>query len=100
MYYRFNDVDVDRYMVDGELRLALASARELDISALPPEANFVDQHPSQIHSRVRHRHEPCFRGHARWNAGVRAPDIPPRPSTDITVTAGGSFRSFTTTISS
>ena len=60
MYYRFNGVDVDRYMIDGELRLALASARELDISALPPEGDSLDQHPSQIHSHgYRHRQSPA-----------------------------------------
>jgi uncharacterized membrane protein (UPF0182 family) len=28
-YYSFNDVDVDRYVVNGEYRMVLASAREL-----------------------------------------------------------------------
>ena len=34
-YYRFEDVDVDRYEVDGEMRQVLLSARELSIDDLP-----------------------------------------------------------------
>lgn len=34
-YYRFMDVDVDRYDVDGEMRQVLLSARELSIDDLP-----------------------------------------------------------------
>jgi uncharacterized membrane protein (UPF0182 family) len=34
-YYRFNDSDVDRYMLDGQLRQVLLSPRELDIAQLP-----------------------------------------------------------------
>ncbi|MBW3664666.1 MAG: UPF0182 family protein [Actinobacteria bacterium] len=37
-YYAFNDVDVDRYGLDGELRQVMLSARELDQSGLPEQA--------------------------------------------------------------
>ncbi|MDX1657639.1 MAG: UPF0182 family protein [Nitriliruptorales bacterium] len=37
-YYQFNDVDVDRYMIDGELRQIMLSTRELDIPGLPSQA--------------------------------------------------------------
>jgi uncharacterized membrane protein (UPF0182 family) len=37
-YYQFADVDVDRYVVDGELRQVMLSLRELDTSLLPPQA--------------------------------------------------------------
>jgi uncharacterized protein len=36
-YYRFFDVDIDRYEVDGELRQVMLASREL--SELPPEAD-------------------------------------------------------------
>ncbi len=36
-YYRFFDVDIDRYEVDGELRQVMLASREL--SDLPPEAD-------------------------------------------------------------
>jgi len=34
-YYRFADSDVDRYIIDGQLRQVLLTPRELDISQLP-----------------------------------------------------------------
>lgn len=34
-YYRFQDVDVDRYTIDGEQRQVLLSARELSIDEIP-----------------------------------------------------------------
>jgi len=37
-YYDFNDVDVDRYTIDGEYRQVMLSARELSAEKLPEEA--------------------------------------------------------------
>jgi len=37
-YYDFNDVDVDRYTIDGEYRQVMLSARELSAEKLPTEA--------------------------------------------------------------
>ena len=37
-YYKFNDTDVDRYTIDGQLRQVLVSPRELDIRELPEAA--------------------------------------------------------------
>jgi uncharacterized membrane protein (UPF0182 family) len=37
-YYTFADTDIDRYVIDGNLRQVLLSPRELDINALPAEA--------------------------------------------------------------
>ncbi len=37
-YYDFNDVDVDRYIIDGEYRQVMLSARELSAEKLPEEA--------------------------------------------------------------
>ena len=37
-YYVFNDVDVDRYDVDGERRMLMVSAREIDQARLPAAA--------------------------------------------------------------
>lgn len=34
-YYRFEDVDVDRYLIGGELRQVLLSARELSLDDIP-----------------------------------------------------------------
>jgi len=38
LYYDFNDVDVDRYIIDGEYRQVMLSARELSAEKLPEEA--------------------------------------------------------------
>ncbi|MDQ4130382.1 MAG: UPF0182 family protein, partial [Actinomycetota bacterium] len=37
-YYDFEDVDVDRYLVDGELRQVMVAARELNIEGLQEQA--------------------------------------------------------------
>jgi uncharacterized membrane protein (UPF0182 family) len=38
LYYSFNDVDVDRYDIDGKLVQVMLAARELDAGSLPPQA--------------------------------------------------------------
>ena len=38
LYYDFNDVDIDRYIIDGEYRQVMLSARELSVEKLEPEA--------------------------------------------------------------
>jgi uncharacterized membrane protein (UPF0182 family) len=44
-YYVFNDSDVDRYVIDGQLRQVLLSPRELDIRQLPDaQARWVNPH--------------------------------------------------------
>lgn len=49
-YYVFPDVDVDRYQIDGRTRQVLTSARELDLSGLPANAQtWVNQHLSYTH---------------------------------------------------
>lgn len=37
-YYRFVDVDVDRYLLEGKIRQVMISGRELDPDRLPPQA--------------------------------------------------------------
>jgi uncharacterized membrane protein (UPF0182 family) len=37
-YYRFVDIDVDRYQIGGKVRQVLLSVRELNLEGLPPEA--------------------------------------------------------------
>lgn len=38
LYYRFQDVDIDRYVLNGDYRQVMLSARELDYDEAPPEA--------------------------------------------------------------
>lgn len=49
-YYTFNDVDVDRYKVDGQMRQVLISPREMNISQLASTAQtWVNQHLVYTH---------------------------------------------------
>jgi hypothetical protein len=44
-YYRFHDLDVDRYWLDGSYQSVMLSARELQPSLLPPNAQtWVNRH--------------------------------------------------------
>jgi uncharacterized membrane protein (UPF0182 family) len=47
-FYRFNDVDIDRYVVDGRVRQELISARELNIDGIPSQS-WVNQHLVYTH---------------------------------------------------
>ncbi len=50
LYYSFTDVDVDRYVIDGEYRQVLISARELDQSRLQEQSRtWVNQHLTYTH---------------------------------------------------
>ncbi len=45
LYYTFNDVDVDRYRLDGQLREVMLAARELDVDQLADQAQtWVNRH--------------------------------------------------------
>jgi uncharacterized protein len=47
-FYRFNDVDIDRYVIDGKLRQELISVRELNIAGIP-SPSWVNQHLVYTH---------------------------------------------------
>ncbi|MGB9694908.1 MAG: UPF0182 family protein [Caldisericaceae bacterium] len=50
LYYTFNDIDVDRYKVNGELREVMVSARELDQSLLSENSKtWVNLHIKYTH---------------------------------------------------
>lgn len=50
MYYKFNDVDIDRYVVNGNLRQVALSPRELEVNLLPQEAKtWVNLHLKYTH---------------------------------------------------
>ncbi len=50
-YYVFNDVDVDRYTIDGQLRQVVVAAREFDLAGLPAAAqrSWVNRHLVYTH---------------------------------------------------
>ena len=47
-FYRFNDVDIDRYELDGRMTQTIVSARELNSSDLPSQS-WVNRHLSYTH---------------------------------------------------
>jgi uncharacterized membrane protein (UPF0182 family) len=50
LYYRFPDVDIDRYEIDGETRQVLVSAREISLDDLPPQSQgWQNQHLQYTH---------------------------------------------------
>lgn len=50
LYYRFNDVDIDRYTVEGEYRQVMLAARELDKTRLAAQAQtWVNLHLQYTH---------------------------------------------------
>jgi uncharacterized membrane protein (UPF0182 family) len=49
-YYAFNDIDLDRYTINGQYQQLELSAREFDSSKLPPSAkNWVNTHLGYTH---------------------------------------------------
>jgi uncharacterized membrane protein (UPF0182 family) len=49
-YYDFQDVDVDRYRVGGEMRQMMLAAREIDIEKLPEQSrNWINERLSYTH---------------------------------------------------
>lgn len=49
-YYNFNDVDIDRYYIDGEYRQVFLSAREMNQNKLDPRAQtWINKHLKYTH---------------------------------------------------
>ncbi|MDY7036081.1 MAG: UPF0182 family protein, partial [Thermodesulfobacteriota bacterium] len=50
LYYDFNNVDVDRYLINNQYRQVMLAARELVLDQLPPQANtWVNRHLIYTH---------------------------------------------------
>jgi len=50
LYYDFNNVDVDRYLINNQYRQIMLAARELVVNKLPPQANtWVNRHLTYTH---------------------------------------------------
>lgn len=84
-YYDFNDVDVDRYTIDGSRRQVLISPRELDVDRLAEQARtWVNQHLVYTHGYgvvVSPVSEASGQGLPRFIVK----DIPPVSATDLRV---------------
>ncbi|MEM8501689.1 MAG: UPF0182 family protein [Cyanobacteria bacterium P01_D01_bin.1] len=85
LYYRFNDVDIDRYTLNGDYRQVMLSARELDYEAVPEKAqNWVNQ-------RLKYTHgygvamSPVNQVTIEGLPDFFVKDIPPQSSVDLTI---------------
>jgi len=84
-YYVFNDVDVDRYIIDGNYRQVMLSAREIDQAELPEQAK------TWINQRLMYTHgyglavSPVTEVAEEGFPQFFIKDVPPRFTTDLTV---------------
>lgn len=85
-YYKFNDVDVDRYVVNGDYRQTMVAARELVQSQLPESAR------TWVNDTLVYTHgygavmSPSNDVTAEGNPNFFLEDIPPKGPTNIQVT--------------
>jgi uncharacterized membrane protein (UPF0182 family) len=50
LYYKFSDVDIDRYLVGGRYRQVMIAAREMDVDRLPTQAQtWINRHLKYTH---------------------------------------------------
>ena len=84
-YYRFNDIDVDRYPEEDEVQQVLVSARELETEGLPPNAQtWTNQHLSYTHGYaavISPINEATSQGLPVFSVG----GIPPNPAGVMTI---------------
>lgn len=84
-YYVFNDLDIDRYMIDGKYRQVMLSAREMD------QNNLEDRAKTWINQRLMYTHgygvamSPVNEIAQEGFPTMFIKDIPPQFSTDITI---------------
>ncbi|MDR5659102.1 UPF0182 family protein [Serpentinicella sp. ANB-PHB4] len=86
LYYRFLDVDIDRYMVNGEYKQVFLAPRELDITRLSENASTWMNH----HLKYTHGYgvvmSPVNQVTAQGQPEMIIRNIPPISTTDIEVT--------------
>ena len=85
LYYSFNDVDIDRYMVGGKMRQVMLTAREMDVDSLP------DQAQTWINRHLRYTHgyglviSPVNEATSEGLPNYFLKDIPPTGSPDFSI---------------
>lgn len=84
-YYVFNDMDIDRYMIDGQYRQVMISARELE------QENLNDEAKTWINQKLMYTHgygavvSPVNEVAQEGFPNFFIKDIPPRDSTSLSV---------------
>lgn len=85
-YYTFDDVDVDRYEIDGEKTEVMISAREVEFEALSPESQtWVNRHLVYTHG-FGVVMSPVGKVTGEGLPELYIKDIPPNSSVDVDVT--------------
>jgi uncharacterized membrane protein (UPF0182 family) len=85
LYYRFNDVDVDRYTLDGNYQQVMLSPREIALDQLPVEAQ------TWVNQRLKYTHgyglvmSPVTRIKSDGLPELWIRDIPPVVSVDVKI---------------
>lgn len=86
LYYSFNDVDVDRYIIDGNYRQVLISARELDQTQLQTQSQtWVNKHLTYTHG-YGFVLSPVNEAGGDGLPLLLVSNIPPTTNTDIAIT--------------
>ncbi|WP_326911272.1 UPF0182 family membrane protein [Sedimentibacter sp. MB31-C6] len=85
-YYRFNDVDVDRYIIDGDYKQVFLSARELDQNRLNEQAKtWVNQYLKYTHG-YGITLSPVNRVNSQGQPEMIVRNLPPTTNTDFNIT--------------
>ena len=85
-YYRFQDVDIDRYTLDDDYRQVMLAARELDYTEAPPEAQ------TWVNQRLKFTHgygvvmSPVNRFTRDGLPELMIKNIPPESNVDLEIT--------------
>ena len=80
-YYNFDDVDVDRYKIDGQERVLMVSPREIDQAGTRAGGADVAEPAPDLHARLRRGGRAGERGDVAGAAGVPAPGPAAEPPT-------------------
>ncbi len=81
-FYKVNDVDVDRYVIDGQTRQVTIAARELNSAELPSQS-WVNRHLVYTHGYGAIA-SPTNSATAQGNPNFFASDVPPKGQIKIT----------------
>ena len=58
LYYDFNNVDVDRYLINNQYRQVMLAARELVVNQLPAPGKYLGQQTPHLYPRLRTGRKP------------------------------------------
>jgi uncharacterized protein len=90
-YYKFNDIDVDRYLLNGDYRQVMLSPREFDYTQVPSTAK------TWVNQRLKYTHgyglvmNPVNEVTADGLPVLFVKNIPPNSQTDLKITEPGIY---------